>query len=242
MRRPISVSLLAACAASVVVFICSDSMLPPLADWLDTSDPRLPATCVLALPGGNNTRTLAAAALVNARLCRKAILIQNEAAPDVSDGDALASHEVARRVLEKRGVPPDKIRVLRGVSGSTQSDAKIASQIWNEDPDTTLLVVTNSHHVRRAEMAFKTQLSEERFARVSFVGAPEDRYAVDSWWQTEAGLQMVTSEYLKLAFYAARQTNKLHMVTLITVAIVLAFVRHRWRILQSRNHSCELAA
>ncbi len=239
MGRAILWGLAVTFVLGVGVWAFSESVLPPIGNWLDASNPRFPSTHVLALPGGNNTRVFAAAALINHGLCQQAVVIENEAAPDVTAGDALPSHEIARRVLVKRGVHAENIRLIRGSSNSTKTDAIIARQIWRETPNATLMVVTNKFHVRRAKLAFRSQLSEELFARVSFIGTPDDRFSLDSWWRTEAGFQTVTSEYLKLIFYAVREARNTVLAATLLIAAVLAGVWRQWASRHKRTTTAE---
>jgi hypothetical protein len=50
---------------------------------------------------------------------------------------------------------------------------------------------------------FRQVLGREA-ARVIFVSAPSDDFSATNWWRTKAGLQSISSEYLKFAYYLLR--------------------------------------
>ena len=104
--------------------------------------------------------------------------------------------------------------------------------IWDQQPDATVVIVTNRFHTRRAQWIAKT-LHPEKFAQISFVGAPSDGFEWNYWWMSEAGLRWVTSEYLKLAYYwivysTVWQRAKVLLLCFVTlVAVVLAIATYR---------------
>jgi uncharacterized SAM-binding protein YcdF (DUF218 family) len=63
-------------------------------------------------------------------------------------------------------------------------------------------VVTNDYHTRRSRWVFARVLAD-RARQVSLVSAPTDEFPMDHWWRSQAGFVSITTEYLKLAFYAA---------------------------------------
>ncbi|HEU0114926.1 MAG TPA: YdcF family protein [Thermomicrobiales bacterium] len=64
--------------------------------------------------------------------------------------------EVARRVVEEKGVPPGMV-VVEGRSKSTYENALYSAEILRSKGITRIALVTEAHHMRRAEAAFRRQ-------------------------------------------------------------------------------------
>src|SRR5581483_11739959 len=74
-------------------------LLPRAARWLNGG--QLPRRCdyVLVLPGGEDTRPFAAAALVRAGLAGQVLIPRTRSSSDVEDGIRRPTHEIIRAVL-----------------------------------------------------------------------------------------------------------------------------------------------
>ena len=148
--------------ALLALYLLRFQWLPPIATWLNVSDPRLPVDYVIPLPGGNDTRPFAAAALVRAGLADRAAILINPTTPDVSDQIVLPMHQVTQRVLRLRGVPEDDILLLRGVSESTFSDIQIIGGLIEQQPNATIAIVTSPSHTRRVRWTINQILPQFR--------------------------------------------------------------------------------
>lgn len=202
-RRRLMV-LLVATGLVVLLWTARGWLLPPLARWLDVGEPPRAADFVMVLPGDQSVRPFVAASLVKVGLAQRALVPKTVAEPVVVDGILPPTHEVIRRVLVRRGVPEDRIIVLQeGETSHTHSDAVLLAAFLRDRPDARVIVVTSHYHTRRARWTFSRVL-DDRAKQVCFVSAPTDRFTADNWWQCQEGLIAVGSEYLKLAYYAAR--------------------------------------
>jgi uncharacterized SAM-binding protein YcdF (DUF218 family) len=64
--------------------------------------------------------------------------------------------EVARRVVEEKGVPPAMV-LMESRSRSTYENARYSADILRAKGITRIALVTEAHHMRRAEAAFRRQ-------------------------------------------------------------------------------------
>ncbi len=181
-------------------------LLPPLAHYVDVSEPPRPVDYALVLNGAPDARPFAAAALVKAGLAREVLLTRQQLtleSANVQDGVLPSELELTRRVLAARGVPPAAVRVLPGEIGSTFDEARALAGFLAEHPDATAAVVTHGFHTRRARWAVRRALGDAA-ERVSFVGIPCDGVDVETWWRSSAGWWVYASEYAKLLYYRVR--------------------------------------
>ena len=209
-----------------IVYWFQSYLLPPLADWLDSSEPYLPVEYVAVLPGGNETRTFAAAALVRERLADKVIILRNIDSGDVTAGHGIATHQVTRRILLRRGVRSDQILELEGKSTTTMSDAKILAQIWDLEPEARVGVVTTSNHMRRARWTMEHVLPDHA-EDMTFISCPNDAFERESWWMSRAGAQAILTEYIKLAAYAFLWADNAERIGAVAVVFIMLFLLFR---------------
>lgn len=201
-----------------------DSLLPAMGRWLDVGELPPQSDYVMVLGGDEETRPFVAAALVKAGFARKALVSKIVRTPGDEEGLSPPLEEVIRGVLIYRGVPPDGIIVIDHLSATTFDETQALAEFLESVPGCRVTVVTSHFHTRRTRWVMSRVLGETA-ARVSLVSAPSDDFALDRWWQNERGFELVTNEYLKLAFYWVRY-NLLQagavagLVLLATIAVV----------------------
>jgi uncharacterized SAM-binding protein YcdF (DUF218 family) len=199
-RWTIGLALLA--GLLVGAYLGREVLLPPVAGFLDVSEHPGPVDAVLVLGGGVEDRPFAAAALYRAGLTRRILLSTVEDSPETEDHLLPPEHEIARRVLLARGVPARHIVLLEGVCVSTVDEAKALARFLDDEPDTSVAVVTHGYHTRRARALFRRALGE-RASQVRFFAAPCGDFRADDWWRSETGVTTHVLEYLKLVRYRA---------------------------------------
>ncbi|MEZ6088405.1 MAG: YdcF family protein [Pirellulaceae bacterium] len=208
-------------------------LLRQAADWLDVSDPHLPADYLVVLPGSNETRTFAGVVILREGLAKQVAIIRNPNTSAVNEGLALPTHEVTRRIFQCRGIADERITFLDGESRTTHEDIRLLQSIWDRQPEATIIVVTNRFHTRRAMWAAKS-IHPNRMQQISFIGCPADGFEWTRWWTSQVGWQMIASEYLKLGYYMvfySTTSQRLGMGLLalcIVLGIALTF-RYRLR-------------
>jgi uncharacterized SAM-binding protein YcdF (DUF218 family) len=176
-------------------------LLPAAARWLDVGEMPRAADYVMVLGGGENSRPFVAAAIVRAGLAPKVLLPRSEPTSAVLDGLIPPYHEINRQVLLKRGIPENDILLIGRDAGSTFDEARGLAEFLEARDHCRVLVVTSDFHTRRTRWIFRRVLGG-RAGQLSFVSAPMDSFNPDNWWQIKEGFLNITSEYLKLAFYA----------------------------------------
>lgn len=218
--------------AAVGAYALRGVLLPPVARFLNvSSDCELPVEYAVPPPGDNNTRTLAAAALVRNSYAEKVAIVQNPPSPREIDGIVPPSAAVTRDVLQARGIKESRIVSLTGESASTLDDMRLLSQLWEKSPDARVAIVSNGYHLRRLRWSLRRALPD-RASQVSYVAAPIDEFDETKWWRSEQGLSSVMSEYAKLAFYvlkygSARQRILLTVPLLGILAVVTGWIVRR---------------
>jgi uncharacterized SAM-binding protein YcdF (DUF218 family) len=197
---------LAVLAGLLAVWLVPELVLPPVARFLDISEPPRAVDYVLVLNGGPNTRPFAAAALIRAGLAREVLLTQQPLSLEslgVQQGITLSELEINKRVLKARDIADERVRILPGEITSTADEARELAAFLQAHPGATAAVVTNSFHTRRCRMVFDRILGENAM-RISFVGVPQDDIEEDSWWRTAQGCTTYVAEYCKLPYHWLR--------------------------------------
>ena len=104
--------------------------------------------------------------------------------------------EIDIRVLERVGVPRDRIAVFGTASLSTYEEGKVLRVLYADRP-IRLLVVTSPYHVRRARMILASALPN---ARLNVVATPYEA-CPERWWSSQDAARDVLLEVAKLLFY-----------------------------------------
>jgi uncharacterized SAM-binding protein YcdF (DUF218 family) len=186
------------------LYLARGLLLPMVARFLDVSEAPQPVDAVMVLGGGANTRSFAAAALVRVGLAHRVLVPGVRLSPDQEDGLTPPEDEVIRRVLHARGVPDEAVVTLPGKVANTRDEARALARFLEAEPETSVAVVTNGFHTRRARMLFSHELGD-RMAHVHIVAAPIDEFSAENWWRHEGGVHCYLSEYMKLVVYGLRE-------------------------------------
>jgi uncharacterized SAM-binding protein YcdF (DUF218 family) len=197
-RSLLAVALLAVVLA--LLWLTHPHLLRAMASWLDVGGRPHPAQYVMVLNGDEETRVLTAGVLVKEGLARGVLVTAVEIMPQDTELALPPTHEIARQVLLKRGVSSNDITILPAAATTTFDEAQALGSFLKDRPNTTVLVVTSDFHTRRSRWVFARVLGGQA-AQVSVVSARGDDFRRDWWWQDEAGLSAIMSEYLKLTFY-----------------------------------------
>jgi uncharacterized SAM-binding protein YcdF (DUF218 family) len=178
-------------------------LLPLPARFLDVSVTPEVVDYALVLNGDAQTRPFVAAALFRCGLARKVLVTEAILTPGEEDGVVSLEHEVVKRVLQARGVPEEAVVFLPGQIASTFDEAHALADFLDGNPGSSVAVVTNPFHTRRARWVFRRVLGD-RASRLCFVGAPRDGVSDADWWRTENGMATYFSEYVKFGYYMLR--------------------------------------
>ncbi len=194
--------------------------------WLDVGTQPTHSDYVMVLPGNPQTRPFVAAAIVNAGLSERVIVLTTKVRPGVLSGLALPSDELERRILRARGISPGQVLTIAKKSDSTFDDANALAGFLRSNPDYTVQIVTNNFHTRRSRWVFRKVMGQY-FKRIKFVSAPTDGYGPEDWWEKKRGTSVYVSEYLKLAFYFVRYGAGLYWLAACTLLLIMARIAMR---------------
>ncbi len=191
-----------AMAALTLVWTGRAWLLSQAAHWLNVGQTPQRCDYVLVLPGGEETRPFAAAALVKAGLAGHVLVPRTRSSPDVDDGIHQPAHEIIREVLLLEGVAPSDIVLIGRDSDSTYTDGLALAEFLRTRDRTSVAVVTNQYHTRRTSWVLR-QVLGDRMADIRMVAVPADGFDEDTWWQTRRRTLDYTTEFAKLVVYAA---------------------------------------
>ncbi|MDY7000531.1 MAG: YdcF family protein [Thermodesulfobacteriota bacterium] len=114
------------------------------------------------------------------------------------DVDLPLQEEAYRRILVRKGVPQEAVRLYGHRLISTAQEAQALKGIFKGEPR-TLILVTSPFHVRRAKLIFEDILPE---CEILAVGSPYEPFP-KKWWTTQQSALKVVSETSKFLFYLA---------------------------------------
>lgn len=225
----------ALCALLAAVWLGRAWLLPRAGQWLNVGEAPRPSDYVLVLPGGEESRPFVAAALVRAGLARQALVPSAIGSSDTDAGIERPAHDVIRDVLVLRGVPRRQIVVLGGKSRSTYTDALALREFLLARPRSTVTIVTNDFHTRRARWVFRLVLAN--MADIHMVAAPHDKHNAATWWQSREGAATYCGEFAKLVGYAVWYGDARVWIGagLLLVAVALLLYRRRRALRRARR-------
>jgi uncharacterized SAM-binding protein YcdF (DUF218 family) len=177
-------------------------ILTGVADYLVVNDKLEPADIIFLLNSEVNTRPFYASDLYRQGLAPVIVIARSEDTPTVDLGLVPNDTDIDVGVMEKLGVPADKIIVLPVPGGvtSTFDEAMALKQYIEANGVHSIILVTSAFHTRRARWIFDRELSGLPVT-LEMAAAPYPTFDQANWWQNETGLITVNNEYIKLAFY-----------------------------------------
>jgi len=189
-------------AMAVLAYALRAPILTGIADGMVVSDTPKPADIIFLLNGDYNTRPQRAAELYRQGLAPLIVIARSENTPAVDLGLVPNDTDISVEVMQKLGVPPDKILVLAFPGGvtSTFDEASALHRYIQSHPVHTVLLVTSAFHTRRARWIFKRELAGTPI-ELKMVAVPYQGFDQTNWWKNETGLITLNNEYIKLIYY-----------------------------------------
>jgi uncharacterized SAM-binding protein YcdF (DUF218 family) len=204
-KQPVR-NILAAAAVllllAILAFALRAQILTGMAGYLVVNDRLQPADAIVLLNSEVNTRPFRASELYKQGLAPVIVIARSESTPTVNLGLLPNDTDISVAVMEKLGVPADKIVVLPFPGGvtSTFDEAAAIRQYIQAQQANRIILVTSAFHTRRARWIFERTLAglpvRLEMAAVSYAGFDQT-----NWWKNEAGLITLNNEYIKLLFY-----------------------------------------
>jgi uncharacterized SAM-binding protein YcdF (DUF218 family) len=177
-------------------------ILTGIANYLIINDRLQPADAIFLLNSEYDTRPFRASELYKQGLAPVIVIARAQNTSVVDLGLIPNDTEISVGVMEKLGVPPEKIIILPFPGGvnSTFDEAAALKQYLEATQLQRIILVTSAFHTRRARWIFKKTLAglpvTIEMAPVPYVGFDQN-----NWWKDETGLITLNNEYIKLVYY-----------------------------------------
>jgi len=191
-----------ACLALGLVFVLLHA---PLLRWagnrLDIGGaPPRRADIIYVFAGGENERPQQAAALFKQGRAPR-VMTAGGLKTDklVALGIHLTEAQVNAKVLERNGVPADRIIQFER-SASTWDEANVLRDYMQKHKLRSAILVTSNFHTRRTRLAARAAFRGYH-ADLYYISAPHPITDLANWWKNEEDLITVSTEYLKYVFY-----------------------------------------
>ncbi len=186
----------------ILVFVFRASILTTLADGLIVNEVPRPADLIFLLNGDFDTRPFRASELYKQGLAPLVVIARTRDTPAVKMGLVPNETDISVSILERMGVPPDKIVILPFSGGvtSTFDEAEALHRYIDSVHISRVMLVTSEFHTRRAKWIFERELSGLPVT-LEMVAVPYSTFDRASWWKNEAGLITLNNEYIKLVYY-----------------------------------------
>ena len=205
-KRHLATKLLAAGAVILLLVVLAYAFRVPIltgvADVLIVSDNLQPADVIVLLNSEVNTRPFRTSQLFKQGLAPVILIARSESTPTVDLGLLPNDTDISVAVMEKLGVPADKIIILPFPGGvtSTFDEAAALHQYVLTHQVRTFLLVTSAFHTRRAKWIFERELAGMP-VKLEMVAVPYQGFDQTNWWKNETGLITLNNEYIKLFYY-----------------------------------------
>ena len=192
---------LAVAVLLVLAILTRGLWLPLVGRYLVVSDPLpaagAPADAVVPLGGGGVHRVAGAASLL-----RDGYATWLVTADDELDLPGIRSSygDLVRQEALWQGVPAERVLVLPGFVETTWQEALALRAFSQERGWSSLLLVTDPFHTRRARLCFQEAFRDSgvTIAVRAVEGSP---YDPEAWWLAIEDLRYTWNEYLKLALH-----------------------------------------
>jgi uncharacterized SAM-binding protein YcdF (DUF218 family) len=173
--------------------------LPLFSRVLIATQEAVPADAIVVLAGGSGSREELAVALFKKGYAPS--LVSSGEAPHLP-GFQPSLAELSADYMVSLGAPRDAMILLPDTT-STRDEALACLQLAREGGLTSLLVITDSYHTRRARLTFG-KVFDGSGVRVILVGAEPDWFSANTWWTQERSLLAVLDEYAELVLYVVK--------------------------------------
>jgi uncharacterized SAM-binding protein YcdF (DUF218 family) len=186
----------------VLAFAFRSQILTGVADYLIVSDKLQPADVIVLLNSDVNTRPFRVSELYKQGLAPLILIARSESTPTVDLGLVPNDTDISVAVMEKLGVPADKIIILPFPGGvtSTFDEANAVRQYVTAHQTRRIILVTSAFHTRRARWTFEKTLAGLP-VNLEMVAVPYAGFDQTNWWKNETGLITLNNEYIKWFYY-----------------------------------------
>ena len=186
----------------ILAFALRTQILTGFADYLIVSDKLQAADVIVLLNSEFNTRPFRASELYRQGFAPIILIARSESTPTVDMGLLPNDTDISVTVMEKLGIPADKIIVLPFPGGvtSTFDEASAVRQYVAAHQTYRIILVASAFQTRRARWIFEKVLAGLP-VRLEMVAVPYAGFDQTNWWKNENGLITLNNEYIKWFYY-----------------------------------------
>jgi uncharacterized SAM-binding protein YcdF (DUF218 family) len=194
-RRRLVLTALAVVAAGVAAVLAGRH----LGQWLIVSDPAEPAPVAVVMAGDVPFRAMEAAALyregaVSEIWLTRAAVPAREAALARLGVRYVSDDVYSRAVLERLGVPADRVRLLPDRVDTTPAELAVVARELRRLGMDRAAIVTSPAHTRRVRVTWRAVVGSSPRAIVR--PARESGHDLERWWQRKSAAKIVVREWL----------------------------------------------
>lgn len=201
-RRALGAALLGVCILTLLAAVSHRPLLRLIGTTLVVEDPLEHADAIVVLAGGTPSREAAAAALFREGWAPRVIVSRPFMTPELHALNALGVRPLdlqgeARTVLERYGVPPDRILSLEVAVKTTEPELAVVHDVARAGRYRRVILVTSPPHTRRVKLIWSRESGKSHIEGL-VVAAPTSEFAVDDWWRRRRAAEALLHEYLGL--------------------------------------------
>ena len=190
-------------AVAITLFLLRAPLLGGFAHLWVVNDPLVPSDVIVVLGGGAQSRTFEAARLYHAGYAPTIWVLKPEPQPTDESGLTMAEHELARRVLLKKGVPEKAIEFVGDGVTSTRDEAIAVRDAMQKAGVKRAIIPTDMFHTRRVRWLFRKALRPIS-GELAVTAIPSRKYDASNWWRHEDGLISLQNEVVKYLYYRVK--------------------------------------
>lgn len=205
-RRVLAGVLIALAGLTAVAVLCHRPILKLIAAALVVEDRLERADAIVVVAGGTPSREAKAAALFREGWAPRLIVSQPVESSYVRELTALGVRPLdlqgeSMLVLERYGVPRDRIVAVPEPSTNTESELQLVQKLARGRGYRRVILVTSPQHTRRVHVIWSRASADDHIEGL-VVPAPTSEFSVDGWWRKRGAAEAVLHEYLGiLAIY-----------------------------------------
>ena len=186
----------------VFFYVFRTNVAAAVGNFLVVRDRLEPADLIFLLNGDPSVRPQLAATLWREGMAPQIVIAREQDSPGVQAGAYPNPTDTNIFMLQKLGVPEEKIRQLKPPGGvsHTFDEAKALLGYYRERSFGKVIVVTSDLHSRRASFIFHRIFSSTP-VRIELAPVADLKYGAANWWTMEDGVIGCQNEYLKLFYY-----------------------------------------
>jgi uncharacterized SAM-binding protein YcdF (DUF218 family) len=202
-RRSLAGVLVAFVGLFVVLSAAHRPLLGLIAAGLVVEDRLEYADAIVVVAGGTPSREAVAAELFRQGWAPRVVISRPATTNSIGQLTALGVRLLdlqgeARLVLEKYGVPPDRIVPVQEAARTTERELDLVHKLARAQGYRRVILVTSPEHTRRVKVVW-TRENRSRAIEDIVVPARDSDLDLDDWWRKRRSAETVLHEYLGLA-------------------------------------------